>query len=281
MKKLLFILLSLLFSLMGWCQSDNHPVGIGHWRDHLSYGQINAISIGNHQVFGAANQGVIYYDLDDLSVVRLNKTNGLNDVGIQTIAFDATTEMLVVAYTNGNIDLVGTDKTYNVSGILRSNLSGSKRINSIRFHNKKAYLACDFGIVVINLNRQEIEDTYYLGNNGGYLMVNDIAFTDHLIIAATSEGLRYAPLTQQFLNIVSNWTVDTLSAVADMDVSHIETMGSNLWALVPGIGANDLFRLHASAASIESTELVPALSGDIRSMHVDQGKLILSFFSYE
>ncbi|MBQ2508474.1 MAG: hypothetical protein II532_01740 [Bacteroidales bacterium] len=279
MKKLLFILLSLLFSLMGWCQSDNHPVGIGHWRDHLSYGQINAISIGNHQVFGAANQGVIYYDLDDLSVVRLNKTNGLNDVGIQTIAFDATTEMLVVAYTNGNIDLVGTDKTYNVSGILRSNLSGSKRINSIRFHNKKAYLACDFGIVVINLNRQEIEDTYYLGNNGGYLMVNDIAFTDHLIIAATSEGLRYAPLTQQFLNIVSNWTVDTLSAVADMDVSHIETMGSNLWALVPGIGANDLFRLHASAASIESTELVPALSGDIRSMHVDQGKLILSFFS--
>lgn len=262
-----------------WGQGDNDAIGIGKWRDHLSYGQINTVAMGSSQVFGAANQGVLYYDLDDLSVERLNKTKRLNDVGVQTIAYYDEMQVLVVAYTNSNIDLVYDDKTYNISGINRSSLSGSKQINSIRFYNKRAYLACDFGIVVIDLKRHEIEDTYYLGTDGGYLSINDIAFTNDLIVAATATGLRYASLSQPFLNITTNWSADTLSAVADMEVSKIEPMSDKLWALVEGVGANDIFQLQASATALSSESLVSSLSGDIRSMHVDYGKLVVSYYT--
>ncbi len=278
MRKAFPLLLLFLLPLLVVAQGDGTPIGIGQWRDHFSYSQVNSVAIGHHRVFAAANQGVLCYDEDDLSIERLNKTARLNDVGIAAIAYGEALDVLVVAYNNANVDLLTANKTYNVSGIMRSNIGGGKKINAITIEGHRAYLACGFGVVVVDLNRHEIEDTYYLGEEGGYLAVNDIAFTDHLIVAATAEGLRYANKNQQFLNISSNWTVDETTPLAYLEVRRLAAIDGGLLALTPSVDGGDLFRLSTSGDAIVSDALIPWLSGDIRSVHYDHNRVVVSMY---
>ena len=80
------------------------------------------------------------------------------------------------------------DKTIvNLGDIKRKNIVGGKAINHILFINGKAYLSCQFGIVVINLDRREVEDTYFIGPNGGNLNVQGLAY-DGTQLLAVSDG---------------------------------------------------------------------------------------------
>ncbi len=48
--------------------------------------------------------------------------------------------------------------------------------------DKYAYLSCGFGIVVLDIEREEVYDTYLIGNEGDYINVLDIAFFDNKIV---------------------------------------------------------------------------------------------------
>jgi len=189
-------------------------IAVGKWRDHFSYFDLHKVLQAGDRIYASANGGLFYYDLDDMTVNRVNKTTILNDIGISTFAYDSKSQRLVVAYNNANIDIIQNDNVANISDIKRVNIGGDKSIRNISFKDNCAYLACGFGIVVIDLNRNEIKETYYLGNDGTYLNINDIAFTDSLIVAATDNGILYAPKNSAFLNIASNWTHDNESLLS-------------------------------------------------------------------
>ena len=57
-----------------------------------------------------------------------------------------------------------------------------------------AYLSCGFGIVVVNLEKKEIKDTYLRGENGGFLNVFDMTTDGVMLFAATEEGIYEANL---------------------------------------------------------------------------------------
>lgn len=182
---------------------------IGQWTSYLSYNKIQHVVDAQTRVYAATDKGLFYYDTEDLTVNPIAKGSGLSDIGISTIAYDRQTHSLFVAYSNGNIDILQNDATFNVSGIKQWVYSGDKSINSIAFHEKKAYLACGFGLVVVNISRKEIEDTYYFSDDySANCAVYDVAFTDSLIYIATSKGLLHAPKASQILNIESTWTTD-------------------------------------------------------------------------
>ncbi len=77
----------------------------------------------------------------------------------------------------------------NLSDIKRKQLTTDKTINNVSFIGDEAWLACGFGIVVINLKKQEIKDTYLIGENGSNVGVNDIETDDEFIYAATNKGI--------------------------------------------------------------------------------------------
>ena len=211
--------------------SLNAQTGIGRWRDHFSYNRLNHIETEDDHVYASSSGGLICLDLDDNTLTLLNKTTTLNDAGIETFAYDVSTKCLVVAYTNSNIDIVKNDRTYNLADIKRSDIAGSKLINNISFSQGNAYLACGFGIVVVDLARMEIKETYYIGTDGTYLNINDIAFTDSLIVAATDAGIMYANRQDRFLNLSSNWHSDTSSLLSGQPVQALDVAGGRLWAL--------------------------------------------------
>lgn len=250
-------------------------VGIGKWRDHSSYNHVICLTSSRHQIFGASENAICYYDTKDWITDKINKINALSDVSISTMGYNNTTETLVVAYTNGNIDLISGSEVQNLSDIKRSNISGSKVINRVTFHNRRAYLACDFGIIVIDLQRREIEDTYYLGENGETLSVTDIAFFNSRIIAATHNGLMSAPANDRFLNISSHWRSDTTLLPHDEVPILVETYG-NKFAVVTNTFDPNIQKLYRQ----ESNGTLSVIdSGEIKSLRMDPNRIIVCHWS--
>ena len=177
----------------------------GSWLDYLSYSEATKIAIAPNKVFCASNGGLFYYDLQDNSVGKVSEMMKLSDFGIKTIAYNTANDVLVVAYNNSNIDLIYSTKVVNLSDIKRKQITGDKTINNISFTGDEAWLACGFGIVVINLKKQEIKDTYLIGEGGTMLGVNDVETDGKFLYAATNKGILKAPATGTNLADFQNW----------------------------------------------------------------------------
>lgn len=88
---------------------------------------------------------------------------------------------------------------------MRKNIPGLKEIYKIRTRGNYAYLACSFGIVVIDLVRLEIFDTWKPGPGTDSNPVYDLAFTGEKVLAATASGVFEAPLSSPGLAYFGNW----------------------------------------------------------------------------
>ncbi len=180
-------------------------VPVGAWRDHLSYNRATHVAVSGNKVFCASGAGMIIYNKDDNSLEKLSKVKGLSDVDISSIKWSEHNQLLIVGYSNGNLDIINGNKIINLSDILRSTVPGSKSINSIMVAGNRAYLSCSFGVVVVDLGRYEISETYFLGEGGIRLAVNDMAFDGVFLYAATSSGLYRAEIDAPNLLDFSYW----------------------------------------------------------------------------
>lgn len=230
----IFFLLILIFVVAFYTSAQRAQ---GTWQDYLSYTSATDVAVGNDLVFCGTEGGLFYLDQQDNSI---NKYSGLTDFSIQTIAFSSENDVLVVAYKNSNVDLVYSSGVVNLSDIMRKTLSADKTINNISFNGSEAYLACGFGIVVINLNKQEIKDTYYIGDGGTTLVVNDIDFYGEYIYAATNEGVLKAMAEGTNLLDYNNWTQEESIPNSGKKFTDIVLHSGKLIAnYSPGSSGND------------------------------------------
>lgn len=242
---------------------------IGKWRDCLDYSAVYHVATADDHVFAAGKGAVFaYYPASDSTVI-LSKATGMNDVGVATIAYDASTSSLVVAYTNSNIDIVKDGYVHNLSDIKRNEAAGNKSINQIRFHDGAAYLATGFGVVVIDLGRHEIRETYYLGSGGGRIVIHDLAFTADSIFAATAEGLKSLPLSERHPSISERWHTDT--RLDGLTITTLDTLGGSLLLATYSFDPEFITLYHSSSGGYSQWA-----SGDIKSMHAGGGQVLLS-----
>jgi ligand-binding sensor domain-containing protein len=177
----------------------------GSWQDYLSFSNATKIAVAGSKIYCATEGGLFYYDRDDNSIQKFSGVNGLTDFGIQTIAWNESSQVLVVAYKNSNIDLVSESGVVNLSDIKRKQITGDKNIYNISFSENEAYLSCGFGVVVLNLARQEVKDTYFIGEGGAMIRVNDVEVFEQNIYAATNEGVLKADIDNPNLLDYRNW----------------------------------------------------------------------------
>lgn len=190
-------------------------VAIGQWREHLPYRQGISVAYAGNKTYCATESGLYSTNHEDNSLERLSKINGLSDVGFSSLAYDNSTNTLVIAYSNTNVDLIQDNTVYNLPDIKNKPILGNKTINNIHVENGRAYLACGFGIVVLDLLKQEVEDTYYIGENGAQVFVNDLDINDDFILAATNEGLYKAQSSSVFLANYQEWSIDSTLPIAN------------------------------------------------------------------
>lgn len=179
---------------------------VGEWREHLEFQPALRVTTSDEHIYLASKFGIFRAGITDNNIERFSKVNGLNDIGISTIRYNNASQQLLIAYTNSNLDVMTENSIINIPYILRSNVSGDKRINDIFFLNDKAYLSTGLGIIVVDLKRYEISSTFYIGNNGSALRVNGFSADGTRFYAATDEGVKTANQNAVNLSDFRNWT---------------------------------------------------------------------------
>ncbi|PIP54555.1 MAG: hypothetical protein COX07_04700 [Bacteroidetes bacterium CG23_combo_of_CG06-09_8_20_14_all_32_9] len=206
-------------------------VPVGQWRVHLPYSTgINVEPVGD-KIYCLSTGGLFVYSQTDNSATTLSKVNGLSDVVISALQYIPEKNVLIIGYENGNIDLIRNNTIYNISDIYRKQFTGSKSINNINYINGETYLSCGFGIVVLDVDKQEIKDTYLIGQNGTYLNVLEICTDNVFLYAATSTGIYKAQLNDPNLVNFANWSLISDIPNKNKKFSHIVYFGNHILAL--------------------------------------------------
>jgi hypothetical protein len=180
---------------------------VGSWSDHLAYNTADCVVVSTDQVFASTGSSLIIYNKPFAELKKMSRIDGLSETGISTISWSEDNKTLIIAYTSTNIDLLKNNTIYNIPDISRKNIPGDKKINKIRTNGKYAYLACSFGIVVVDLIKREIYDTWKPGDGSENSEVWDIAIGNGKIFSATDNGVFSADLSNLGLSYFGNWNL--------------------------------------------------------------------------
>ena len=159
----------------------------GTWRAHFSNESIGQVVKGDQLYVVAANQ-IIQIDAKK-ETTYLNTTTGLHAIGIHKIAWHPIENQLVIVYKNSRVDIVKGDQVTLIDDIQMSNLYADKAINDLIVFNNKAYLSCNFGIVVVDLLKKEIKATYFPNNNRQTVKVLQTIVHQNKLFALTENGI--------------------------------------------------------------------------------------------
>ena len=220
MKNIFAIILLFLFSFT--VSSENNTLG---WKTYLSYYNTNYVEESADRVFVLAEGTLYTYGKDDNSIKQYYKGNGLNDTDIQFISYNKQTQSLLIVYSNCNIDILQENAIKNLPYLYTTTSIKNKGINSVTIHNEYAYLSTEFGIVVINMNKKEITDTYNLSQ-----AITSCAILNNQIYASTSTNVIYGSLNDNLLD-KSNWKVYTTGLSSDTPVDKIVSFKNQLFYL--------------------------------------------------
>ncbi len=220
------ILLLLLFPCILQAQ-----IGMCEWRTHLCYNEMEQIEETPNAIFGISDGALFSVNKEDNLIKSYSKINGQNDFQVAFIRYNKNADALVIAYENGNIDLLCEDEIENISDIKNKIVAASKTPNDIVFVNEYAYISCGIGIVVVNLLKHEITDTYIIGNNSSMVEVMSTAFYGDSIYALTLNGLYVAHKDNQLLVDYNNWHFRTNSALTLPFNKKMVSFQNNLFLL--------------------------------------------------
>lgn len=187
------------------------------WEIHQAYQNTEQVEETSNYVFAVADSSLYAYGKEDKSVATYSRKNGLSDNKIKRIKYHASTHTLVIAYRNGNIDLLGDGGSYNLPFLKNNTSIQNKTPNDIYFHQDYAYLSSETGIVVINLKKKEISDTYKIGP------VYSACIMDGYLYALTSNGIKVGKTDSNLLDM-GNWN-DYALQTSLFNLSNVKKIG--------------------------------------------------------
>ena len=176
---------------------------IGSWRVHHSYAGTLEVVKGD-KIYTATPQAIFSNTLTN-QFEYFNKLTGLSEASIATIQWDHETEQLVVAYSNNNIDVIKGGLVKNIYDLVRT--SRIQKINSIYCEKGLAYVSTNIGVVVIDLLKYEIKESWILGTNGNTLEIFSITKGPNYWYAATQNGIYVTSVSNTNIADAKSWAI--------------------------------------------------------------------------
>lgn len=198
----------ILFWFLGWNQGHAQMIQTGQWRTHLSYKNAQKCEASNRYVYAASDQGFFRVMMNYSDMEKLGKDEGFANNEVTALAYNQAKDILFIGYSDGNIDMLLNDRTIvNISGFKNKLLQGDKRILSCNFHQSEVMVSTYFGLLVINLNNFEINDSYStIGPGGNAIPVFSSAIVGDSIYIGTDKGVRFAKWSKSVnLNDFTQW----------------------------------------------------------------------------
>ena len=228
MKKTTLILFLFFISLVGFTQRELK--GIGDWQYHIPFSKGVAITTSDSEVFSASKLGFFSYSKNTGEITIYSKATGLSDADIVDIKYHKTLNLLFIAYTNGNIDILQNNTITNFNEIVRKQIVGEKRINRVDFYNDLAFISTTFGLVVFDLIKLEVKETYSsLGSSGETLEVLASCVSNDSLFLATEKGVLTANFSES-TNLLdfNNW----INIYPSSSVKSIVKQDQSIWVQI-------------------------------------------------
>ncbi len=218
---------SFLFLLIHFAFAQDIPLET--WRTHFSYRQVNHMVQASDRIFCAVDNALFYYDLNDNSIRKLTKLNGLSDVDITALAYSEEQDLLVIGYYSGGVDLITTDDIISVDDFRNTNLVEDKTIRDIQFWNEDILVATSLGIIVISNRNYEITENFRsIGLNGTDVSVNHLFVKGDSLFAITNQGIQVGNLDDNLLDF-NNWYF--FSETQSQINKHLGTYNDQLFSI--------------------------------------------------
>jgi len=178
---------------------------IGEWREHLPYNSAIDVTEAKDKIYCATPYSLFSVSFTDNSIERLSRVTGLHETGISAIKYDDANEKLFIAYSNSNMDIIYRNDIYNIPDIKRENIIGDKTIYNVYPSGKNYYLSTGFGVIVIDGDKYEVKDSWFIGNGGSRVKVNGFTSDANFFYAATEEGLKKVAVNTSNPADYNNW----------------------------------------------------------------------------
>ncbi|MDR1182076.1 MAG: T9SS type A sorting domain-containing protein [Bacteroidales bacterium] len=181
-------------------------VAVGRWKTYFNYSAGCDVDRIDNNLYYASQSSVVSINLNDNSIRYIDKVEGLSDVGIQCMRANQTTKTVIICYNNSNIDLYQNGRVSNIPYLFDKQVTGDKTIYSIFPYDNYAYLACGFGIMVLDLKKKNVVDSWFFRQNSRNYPVKDLLIDkDGTIYAATDHALFKNKLGNQNIKDFGTW----------------------------------------------------------------------------
>lgn len=182
----IFIVMAVLLTAVA---AKAQTVPIGQWQSHMPYNTCVSIANEGSVIYVATLHSFYSTTIAEGYTEKYSKVNGMSDVGMSKIAYDKYTGSVVLGYQNSNIDIFKDGSFYNIPHLKQKSVSGTKAINHIYTEDGLAYVSTDIGIVVLNLSRNEVKETYSFTRNSTDIPIKAVTSYNGMLYAATTAGL--------------------------------------------------------------------------------------------
>lgn len=233
------LLLSLIL-LPQWLTAQSN-IPIGTWRTHFSYQDARLLALTPEQAYVASDNGLFSYHFSDNTLDVISKLNGLSDAGVSAIAYQQVSDLLILAYRSGIVDILSEGSL--ASFVLLAEGETGELINAISYSGDTIYLATSEGVRVLEFSydpfQLSIRESYTrLGNNGEPLPTYDVAIRGDSIFLATEEGI----LGNSLANNVNrqdfrSWRrFSPAEGLPVLPVKHLAVWEQSIYAAIDGSG---------------------------------------------
>jgi len=197
------VILLVVFSIHTRAQQPLPAIGL--WREHLPYNSAIDIAAGDEKIYCATPYSLFTVSVPTKTIERMSRVTGLTETGISAIDYNTATGKLFIAYASSNIDIIYKEDIFNVPDIKRDNITGDKRIYNVYSFQKNYYLSTGLGVIVVDGDRYEIKDSWFIGSGGSKIKVNGFTSDGTFFYAATEEGLKREAVNSNNPASYSNW----------------------------------------------------------------------------
>lgn len=189
------------------------------------------------------------YDKEGDEVVSFTTDNYLSENIISKIQYHPQKHYLVIAYSNGNIDLLYDDNTVvNIDALKNTSLNTSKEITGISFDipRNRIYMAGKFGYIVIDDENAKVVDSRVYDRP-----VFGIARVGDTLVVGLDDGMYRAPADAKLFSLSDFSKVSPFGSVTELmplDDTHLAFVaGNDIYNGVFGANGYDHTRISGHA----------------------------------
>lgn len=223
--------------------SQNQGPSVGKWKSYLSYNTGTDCDYSEDYIYVGTHTGFFTFDLNDEVLRAYSKVDGMNGVDITNVHFNKGTRKTIIGYLNGNIDVFLDGKFENIPDFMISGLPGEKRIYDITSQGNLAYASTSMGLVVIDLEKLEIDGTTQFYDGTVKAEVFSSTILNDTIFVTTNVGVYKTNIHQPFFQDYRSWV-----KISNEQYRKIIHTTNRLFVWKDNELVDSVFRLHQDGA---------------------------------